>query len=139
MALYLEVPFTQAYVINSKNTTHMKSIFLSLIMISISTLSFSQNKNAKASIEVDGVCMMCKTRIEKASLKTKGVKSAVWNVRTHELKLIFDENKTALDTIQKNIAAVGHDTKTLKATDDAYNSVHPCCKYREDEVVEEHK
>ncbi|MDC0629198.1 MAG: heavy metal-associated domain-containing protein [Flavobacteriaceae bacterium] len=117
----------------------MKSIFLSLIMISISTLSFSQNKNAKASIEVDGVCMMCKTRIEKASLKTKGVKSAVWNVRTHELKLIFDENKTALDTIQKNIAAVGHDTKTLKATDDAYNSVHPCCKYREDEVVEDHK
>ena len=139
MALYLEVPFTQAYVINSKNTTHMKSILLALIMITISTLSFSQNKNAKASIEVDGICMMCKTRIEKASLKTKGVKSAVWNVRTHELKLIFDENKTALDTIQKNIAAVGHDTKTLKATDDAYNSVHPCCKYREDEVVEEHK
>ena len=139
MALYLEVPFTQAYVINSKNTTHMKSILLALIMITISTLSFSQNKNAKASIEVDGVCMMCKTRIEKASLKTKGVKSAIWNVRTHELKLIFDENKTALDTIQKNIAAVGHDTKTLKATDDAYNSVHPCCKYREDEVVEEHK
>lgn len=139
MALYLEVPFTQAYVINSKNTTHMKSILLALIMITISTLSFSQNKNAKASIEVDGVCMMCKTRIEKASLKTKGVKSAVWNVKTHELKLIFDENKTALDTIQKNIAAVGHDTKTLKATDDAYNSVHPCCKYREDEVVEEHK
>ena len=117
----------------------MKSILLALIMITISTLSFSQNKNAKASIEVDGVCMMCKTRIEKASLKTKGVKSAIWNVKTHELKLIFDENKTALDTIQKNIAAVGNDTKTLKATDDAYNSVHPCCKYREDEVVEEHK
>ena len=139
MALYLEVPIIQAYVINSKNTTHMKSIFLSLIMISISTLSFSQNKNAKASIKVDGVCMMCKNRIEKASLKTKGVKSAVWNVKSHELKLIFDENKTALETIQKNIAAVGHDTKTLKATDEAYDSVHPCCKYREDEVVEDHK
>ena len=94
MALYLEVPITRAYVINSKNTTYMKTIFLSLIMISISTLSFSQNKNAKASISVDGVCMMCKNRIEKASLKTKGVKSAVWNVKSHELKLIFDENKT---------------------------------------------
>ena len=139
MALYLEVPITRAYVINSKNTTYMKTIFLSLIMISISTLSFSQNKNAKASISVDGVCMMCKNRIEKASLKTKGVKSAVWNVKSHELKLIFDENKTALETIQKNIAAVGHDTKTLKATDEAYDSVHPCCKYREDEVVEDHK
>jgi len=34
---------------------------------------------------------------------------------------------------------VGHDTKELKATDEAYDSVHPCCKYREDEVVDEHK
>jgi len=105
----------------------------------MTTLSFAQNKNAKASIEVDGVCMMCKNRIEKASLKTKGVKSAVWNVDTHELRLIFDENRTDLTTIQKKIVSVGHDTKEFKATDEAYDSVHSCCKYREDEVVEEHK
>ena len=117
----------------------MKIIFLSLTLLCITTISFAQNKNAKASIEVDGVCMMCKNRIEKASLKTKGVKSAVWNVESHELKLIFDENKTYLTAIQKNIAAVGHDTQKLKATDEAYDSVHPCCKYREDAVVEEHK
>ena len=83
----------------------MKTIFLSLTLLCITTISFAQNKNAKASIEVDGVCMMCKNRIEKASLKTKGVKSAVWNVESHELKLIFDENKTDLTTIQKNIAS----------------------------------
>ena len=117
----------------------MKTVFLSLTILCMTTMSFAQNKNARASFEVDGVCMMCKNRIEKASLKTKGVKSAVWNVESHELRLIFDENKTDLTTIQKNIAGVGHDTKELKATDEAYNSVHPCCKYREDEVVEEHK
>ena len=100
---------------------------------------FAQNKNAKASIEVDGVCLMCKDRIEKACIKTKGVKSAVWNVETHELRLIFDERKTNLDVIQKNIADVGHDTKAIKATEEAYNSVHACCKYRDDEVVDEHK
>ena len=116
----------------------MKTIFISLIVLCISTVSFAQNKNAKASIEVDGVCMMCKNRIEKASLKTKGVKSAVWNVDTHELRLIFDENKTDLLNIQKKIVSVGHDTKELKATDEAYDSVHSCCKYREDEVVKEH-
>ena len=44
---------------------------------------FAQNKNARASIEVDGVCLMCKDRIEKACIKTKGVKSAVWDVKTH--------------------------------------------------------
>jgi len=107
-------------------------------MFCFSVLSFAQNKNAKASFEVDGVCMMCKSRIEKASLNTKGVKSAVWNVKSHELKLIFNEHKTDLITIQKNILAVGHDTENLKATEEAYETVHPCCKYREDEVVKDH-
>jgi len=112
---------------------------ITIVVLLVATTAFSQNKNAKSSIEVDGVCMMCKTRIEKASFKTKGVKSAVWDVKTHELKLIFDERKTNLETIQKNIAAVGHDTKELKATDDAYNAVHPCCKYRDEDVKAGHK
>lgn len=116
----------------------MKKVLV-LSMMLFGLITFAQNKNARASIEVDGVCMMCKDRIEKACIKTKGVKSAVWNVKTHELKLIFDERKTSLDSIRKNIAAVGHDTKELKASDEAYESIHPCCKYRDEEVIEDHK
>lgn len=116
----------------------MKKVIVMVLML-IGTASFAQNKNAKATLEVDGVCLMCKTRIEKASIKTKGVKHADWNVKTHELKLIFDERKTNLDKIKQNIVAVGHDTKDLKATDEAYNSVHPCCKYRDEDVKDDHK
>ncbi len=116
----------------------MKKIITALVIL-ITTASFAQNKNARASMEVDGVCLMCKTRIEKASLNTKGVKSAVWNVKTHELKLIYDERKTDLKTIQASILAVGHDTKDLKATDEAYNTVHPCCRYRDNDIVDDHK
>ncbi len=105
----------------------------------ITTITFAQNKNAKVSLEVDGVCLMCKERIEKAAIRTKGVKSAIWNVETHELKLIYDERKTNLDAIKQSIVAVGHDTKDLKATDEAYNSVHPCCKYRDEEVQKDHQ
>ena len=108
-------------------------------MLFIGTLSYGQNKNMKASIEVDGVCMMCKKRIEKASLKTKGVKSATWNVDTHELKLIFDENKTSLNQIASNVTDVGHDTKSVIASKEAYESLDPCCKYRDEAVVEDHK
>jgi len=115
-----------------------KSIILALVML-FSVTVFAQNKNAKASLEVDGVCMMCKNRIEKASLNTKGVKSAIWNLKTHELKLIFDERKTNIETIEKSITAVGHDTKTLKATEEAYETVHACCKYRDEEVQEDHE
>ena len=116
----------------------MKKI-ITVVAVLLTTLSFAQDKNAKASIEVDGVCLMCKERIEKAAIRTKGVKSAVWNVETHELKLIYDARKTNVDSIQKSVAAVGHDTKDLKATDEAYNSVHPCCMYRDEDVKEDHK
>ncbi len=117
----------------------MKKVLVIIVVMLVSITSFAQNKNAKASLEVDGVCLMCKERIEKAAIRTKGVKSAVWNVETHELKLIYDERKTSLDSITQKIVAVGHDTKELKATVEAYNSVHPCCKYRDDEVQDDHK
>lgn len=112
-------------------------VIISFMLIGISTQA--QKKNAKVSIEVDGVCMMCKKRIEKAALNTKGVKFAAWDVKTHMLSLIIDERKTSVKKIQKNIAAVGHDTKDIKATDEAYNSVDPCCKYRDKKVVDDHK
>lgn len=111
---------------------------LFLVCLTLATTVMAQNKNAKAVLEVDGVCGMCKQRIEKAAIRTKGVKSAVWSVETHQLKLIFDENKTNTKAISKNLAAVGHDTKFIKATDEAYNSVNPCCKYRDEEVVKAH-
>ena len=108
-----------------------------LLFVGISTQA--QKKNAKKSIEVDGICLMCKKRIEKAALNTKGVKFAVWDLKTHILSLIIDERKTSVKKIQKNIAAVGHDTKGIKATEHAYNSVDPCCKYRDKKVVDAHK
>lgn len=116
----------------------MKKIII-VITVLISTISFAQNKNEKASLEVDGVCLMCKSRIEKACLNTKGVKSAIWDVKTHELKLIFDARKTNLKTIQKSIVSVGHDTKGLKTTNEAYATVHPCCQYRDVAVKNDHK
>lgn len=116
----------------------MKKLIV-LVVCFLGITAFSQNKNAKTIIEVDGVCGMCKERIEKAAIKTKGVKSAVWNIDTHELKLIFDERKTNVNTISESVAAVGHDTKVIKATEEAYNSVHACCKYRDEDVKKEHE
>ncbi|MDG1728500.1 MAG: heavy-metal-associated domain-containing protein [Algibacter sp.] len=115
----------------------MKKIITVLIVL-ITATTFAQNKNAKASMEVDGVCGMCKARIEKACLNTKGVKFATWNIDSHELKLIYDERKTNVETIQKQVLAAGHDVEEVKATDEAYATVHDCCKYRDDKVVDDH-
>ena len=117
----------------------MKKIILVMALMLVGLSAEAQKKNAKVSIEVDGICGMCKKRIEKAALQTKGVKFASWNIESHKLAMVIDERKTNLKKIQKNIAAVGHDTKLIKATEKQYNSVHPCCKYRDEEIVSDHK
>ena len=116
----------------------MKQI-ITILAFFLINFTFAQDKNARAILEVDGVCGMCKERIEKAAIKTKGVKSAVWSVETHELNLIYDARKTNLDSISNHVAAVGHDTKEIKATEEAYLSVHDCCRYRDEEVQTEHE
>ena len=73
----------------------MKKIILMfcLLLVGLSAEAQKKKKNFKVAIEVDGVCMMCKKRIEKAALNSKGVKFATWDVKTHLLSLIIDENK----------------------------------------------
>lgn len=115
----------------------MRKLVLFGLLLFLGVTLNAQNKNAKAIIKVDGICLMCKDRIEKASIKTKGVKSAVWNVYSHELSLIYDERKTDLTSIQASIAAVGHDTQKIIATDEAYASLHPCCKYRDQDLKDD--
>lgn len=110
----------------------MKKIVLTLVMALLTGVTFAQEKNKKLTMEVDGKCDMCKTRIEKAALGVKGVKFAMWDIPSHELSLIIDERKTDPMKVKTALVAVGHDTKELKATDEAYDGVHPCCKYRSD-------
>ena len=119
----------------------MKKIILvfCLLLVGLSAEAQKKKKNFKVAIEVDGVCMMCKKRIEKAALNSKGVKFASWDLNTHQLSLIIDENKTGIKIIQQNVAAVGHDTKGIKALDHSYNANPACCKYRDKKVVESHK
>ena len=117
---------------------------LFLIGFSVQSQEVKKKKNAKISFEVDGICGMCKKRIETAALKTKGVKFAIWSVQTHQLNVILDERKTDVITVQKNILKVGHDIvgldkEKLIATEEAYNSVHPCCKYRDEEIILDHE
>ena len=124
-----------------------KTVFiLSLLLIGFSAQSqeIKKNKNLKIAFEVDGICGMCKKRIQSAALKTKGVKFALLDMYSHQLSLIIDERKTTVSTVQKNILIVGHDVvgfdnRKMIATNEAYNSVNPCCKYRDEEVVLDHK
>ena len=110
----------------------MKNILFGmlLLMVTISAKAQEQkNKNAKYTIEVNGNCELCKKRIEKAAFSVSGVKYAIWNVDTHQLNLILNEEKTTLLDVKKAVARAGHDTDVVKATEEAYSNLHSCCQY----------
>ncbi|CAM3555005.1 heavy-metal-associated domain-containing protein [Flavobacterium chungbukense] len=88
-----------------------------------------KNKNLKYTTEVNGNCEQCKKRIEKAAYGVPGVKTASWDISSHQLSVILNEEKTTPSDLNKAIAKVGHDTKEVKATDADYDNLHSCCKY----------
>ncbi len=91
--------------------------------------AFAMGKKTEK-IDVSGACGMCKTRIEKAATGVDGVKDAVWDSKTQVLKVTYDEKKTSIESVQKAVVAVGHDSGKLKADDKVYNALPGCCKYR---------
>ena len=110
----------------------MKNTILGMMLLffSFSTQAQEQkSKNAKYEFEVNGNCEQCQKRIQKAAFSVSGVKSATWNVETHQMEVIINEEKCSLLDVKKAIAKVGHDTEEVKTTQEIYDNLHGCCKY----------
>ena len=101
-----------------------------LVLVGLSVQAqVKKNKNAKYVTEVNGNCEQCQKRIQKAAFSVQGVKSVVWNIETHQLNVILNEEKCSLLDVKKAIAKAGHDTDEVKATDAVYVKLHHCCLY----------
>ena len=109
----------------------MKSLLIAVVTLFVLfSTSLTQEKEVKqASIKVDGVCNMCKNRIEKA-INIDEVKFAKWDRETKKLKLAYESSIT-LDSLQYLLAMAGHDNEKFTAPDSIYADLHKCCKYRE--------
>jgi hypothetical protein len=57
------------------------------------------------------------------------VVSAEWDKKTGMLEVAVKNQKTDFHKVHLAIANAGHDTDKQKATDEAYNKLHSCCKY----------
>lgn len=125
-------------------TTKSKSMasVLTLIMVTVGfgffNPTFGQTKPAKIDtvyFSVEGVCGMCKDRIENAAL-IKGVKKVEWNVQTGQLMAIYSPRKTDQLNIEQAIAERGHDTENVPSDPKAYAKLPACCAYKDG--VEKH-
>lgn len=109
----------------------MKNLFLiAILLIGFGTFAQTKNnKNAKYTIAVNGNCEQCQKRIQKAVLGVSGVKLANWDIATHQLSVILNEEKCSIQDVEKAIAKMGHDTSNVKAKKEDYDNLHSCCKY----------
>lgn len=107
----------------------MKSIRLFAVLTLFTGLAqFTFAQSVKEAIPVSGNCGMCKGKIEKAA-KAAGASYAAWDADTKILTVEYQHASSNNAKIQKSVAATGYDTKDVKASDEAYNSLHGCCKY----------
>lgn len=108
----------------------------SLIIVFLTIFAFGAKAQEKsldtATFRVEGICEMCKERIENAAY-IKGVKKVDWNKETKMITVIYKPGKVTVQQIADSIAKAGHDNEFAKATTLDYDKVHGCCKYREDE------
>jgi len=107
----------------------------SLIIIFLSLVAFATKAQDKsldtATFKVEGICEMCKERIENAAY-IKGVKKVDWNKETKIITVIYKPNKVTIEEVGKSIADAGHDNEYAMASTIDYDKIHGCCKYRTD-------
>jgi periplasmic mercuric ion binding protein len=104
----------------------LKIFLLFSLFILFTQLVNAQTKSA--TFKVAGECGMCKKKIETAA-KNAGATYALWNETSKVLTVKYKSQSSSEAKIQESIAAVGYDTPNSKATDEAYNKLHDCCKY----------
>jgi copper chaperone CopZ len=107
-----------------------KNISALLLVLAFTLSSHGQSKLTSTFIEVDGLCGMCKNRIENAAY-LPGVKKVNWNKESHQLELVFLNKKVSQEEIIASINSIGHDVKGSLASEEQYAKVHGCCKYRD--------
>lgn len=111
------------------------NIFLSfLFLAAFGANSYSQDTKKEVrtdTIQVAGVCEMCEERIENAAL-LKGVKKVEWTPESHALIVVYRTDKVTIEEIAQSVADAGHDNEIMNTSEEAYDKIHSCCKYRED-------
>ena len=110
------------------NFLNMKNLTIFIFSLFIFSFINFQAQSKKTSFVVNGMCGMCKDRIE-STLDVKGVTFASWSEETHLCNVTFNSKKISEKEIHQLLAAKGHDTPICRSTDEAYNNLHHCCHY----------
>lgn len=118
---------------------HTRSTILLLLLSAAFTLHAQEDKlqtqeqqSSKyetVKMHVEGVCTMCKSRIELAAYDVKGVKSVEWDLESGTLTAVIHRKKATRQDIADALARKGHASELAEAVPEAYDALPDCCKY----------
>ena len=83
----------------------------------------------ETSFGVKGNCKMCKKTIETSALSLDGVHKAIWDVKTKQIDLVYDDQLVELTTIHNTIASSGYSTDLVDLNQESYDNLPMCCQY----------
>lgn len=106
----------------------MRTALLALLATLSINVGLAQKTIETIEIQTSAVCDMCKETIEKQLAFTKGVTAAELDIKTAVVTVSFKTNKATIEDIRKAINEVGYDADNSKATKDAFDNLHECCK-----------
>ncbi len=87
---------------------------------------------------VYGNCGKCKKNIERPFKEMQGVESATWDKKTKKFTITYNPALLSERRIKEIIAEQGYDSDDVKASDEAYNKLPKCCRYRDGNPHDQH-
>ncbi len=76
-------------------------------------------------------CNMCKEKIEKDLVLTKGVKKVNVDVEKKEIKVTYSSEKTTEAKLKTAISKIGYDADEVVANKKAHDRLAKCCQKTE--------
>jgi copper chaperone CopZ len=106
-------------------------ILIGLFVLNSNTLS-AQNrpKTVTTKFWVAGVCGLCEETIEKV-MDVKGVIVGDYDLASNQLTVTYKPAKISEEKLHQLLNDAGYDTEKSTCSQEQYQRVHECCKYRE--------
>ena len=95
----------------------------------VSAICVSAQGKLTVEFKAKGCCPMCETRIIDA-LDVPGVRVAEWDQAKELVRVVYKPKKITAQALEQLVADSGHDTDNFQASDEVYDGLADCCKYR---------
>ncbi len=107
----------------------MRTIAITILFLALGIFSGrAQDNKVELVIKTSAICGMCEERIEENIRFIKGVKSADLDLKTKELRVLYNPFKVTPTQIRKAVSNTGYDADDVARNEEAFNKLPGCCR-----------